>query len=390
VSRRRNFMQWRAREQAAWAGAAILIGLTPYQAMAKDPVPVGMAVALTGYLANFDGQFLAGAKLGAARVNDAGGADGHKLELHVLDNGSNATTGVTVTNQLLNQYDVTVMLNGLSSAQTNAIAPILARAKVPQLVISVLPSDPLWAFQTNLSNEKADAIELDFAKEGLHASKVAIVFSQTPYGQSGAKFMAEYAQKLGLTIVYSEGVEPSATDMTGQMARLKDAAPDAVVDILTGSTHIVEAKAAATVGLKIPLVMAQDDLPTVGKATEAYPQTYFIASAVQAYPNIADPALKDASETFLAAYKKAGLDPMAVVGASFGWDAVRILAQAITTSGATSGEALRAALEKVTVQGTNTLFKFTPADHSGQLDVPSPLQIAAMKGATVEIAFPKP
>jgi branched-chain amino acid transport system substrate-binding protein len=371
VSRRRNFMQWRARERAAWAGAAILvIGLTPHPAVAKDPVPVGMAVALTGYLANFDGQFLAGAKLSAARVNDAGGADGHKLELHVLDNGSNATTGVTVTNQLLNQYDVTVMLNGLSSAQTNAIAPILARAKVPQLVISVLPSDPLWAFQTNLSNEKADAIELD--------------------GQSGAKFMAEYAQKLGLTIVYSEGVEPSATDMTGQMARLKDAAPDAVVDILTGSTHIVEAKAAATVGLKIPLVMAQDDLPTVGKATEAYPQTYFIASAVQAYPNIADPALKDASETFLAAYKKAGLDPMAVVGASFGWDAVRILAQAITTSGATSGEALRAALEKVTVQGTNTLFKFTPADHSGQLDVPSPLQIAAMKGATVEIAFPKP
>jgi hypothetical protein len=42
------------------------------------------------------------------------------------------------------------------------------------------------------------------------------------------------------------------------------------------------------------------------------------------------------------------------------------------------------------VQGNNTLFKFTPADHSGQLDVPSPLQIAAMKGATVEIAFPKP
>jgi branched-chain amino acid transport system substrate-binding protein len=390
VNGRRNSIPRQARRRAAWAGAAALvIGLAPAAAAAKDPVQVGVAAGLTGYLAAFDGQFVTGAKLGATHVNDAGGADGHTLELHVLDDASNATTGVTDTNQLLNQYNVSVMLNGLSSAQNAAIEPILARAKVPQIVISVLPPDPVWAFQANLPNEKADALELDYAKQGLHATKVAILFSHTPYGQNGAKFMAGYAQKLGLAVVFSEGVEPSATDMTGQMARLKDTGPDAVLDILTGSTHIVEAKAAATVGLTVPVVMAQDDIPTIAKATASYAQTYFIVTAVQAYPNIADPALKAACEAFLADYKKAGLDPAAMTGASFGWDAVKILAAAIAKSGATGGDALRTALETVTVQGTNTLYQFSPADHTGQTDVASALQIGALKGSAVEIAFPK-
>ncbi len=39
-------------------------------------------------------------------------------------------------------------------------------------------------------------------------------------------------------------------------------------------------------------------------------------------------------------------------------------------------DALRAALEQVTVQGSNTLYQFSPTDHSGQEHVPNPLAIA--------------
>ena len=85
-------------------------------AFAKDPIEVGMAVALTGYLASFDGQLVEGVKLASKRLNAAGGVDGHQLNFHILDNASNATTSVTITNQLLNQYNVSVLINGASSA----------------------------------------------------------------------------------------------------------------------------------------------------------------------------------------------------------------------------------------------------------------------------------
>jgi branched-chain amino acid transport system substrate-binding protein len=357
-------------------------------AFAKDPINVGMAVALTGYLASYDGQFIDGAKLAAEHANAAGGIDGHKLVLHILDNASNATTGVTVTNQLLNQFDISSMLNGLSSAQNQAIEPILERAKVPQIVFSVLPRDPKWAFLANLLNERSDALQIDYADKKLHAKKIAIVFSQTPYGQNAAKFMAARAKSLGMDVVYSQAIEPSVTDMTPQMSALKAAGPQAVIDVLTGSTHIVQAKAAATVGLAAPIISATDDVPTHQKSAAIYPDTVFTATAVQVYPNNSNPNTKAACGAFIDTYTKAGHSMSTISGASFGWDAVQILTKAAEKAGSVKGSALHAALEHLTVQGCNTLYKYTPTDHSGQMDVPNDVAIGKIgAGGKVEVVF---
>ena len=101
--------------RALSVAVAACLGM-PAASQAKEPIEVGTVAALSGYLANYDGEFLNGLKLAVKVLNENGGADGHMINLHILDNGSNATTGVTVTNQLINQYNVTVMLNGASSA----------------------------------------------------------------------------------------------------------------------------------------------------------------------------------------------------------------------------------------------------------------------------------
>jgi branched-chain amino acid transport system substrate-binding protein len=370
---------------------AAALALAPGAAAAKDPIEVGVAAALTGYLASYDGQFIDGVKLAAQHANASGGIDGHKLDLHILDDASNATTGVTVTNQLLNQFNVSAMLNGLNSAQNTAIEPILERAQVPQLVFSVLPRDPKWAFLVNLLNERADALQIDYANQKLHVKKIALVYSQTPYGQNAAKFMAARAKGLGLDVVYSQAIEPSVTDMTPQMAALKATGAEVVLDVLTGSTHIVEGKAAATVGLGVPLVQADDDLPTHMQVAASYPNTVFTATAVETYPDIDDAATKAACGVFIDAYTKAGDKLSMISGASFGWDAVRILDKAVTKAGSSSGPALHAALEATSVQGCNTLYKYSAADHSGQMDVPNETRIAKVSPdgkATVVFAEP--
>jgi branched-chain amino acid transport system substrate-binding protein len=374
--------------RAAVAAAAMAIALGWGTASAQQPIEVGMAAALTGYLATFDGQMIDGVKLMADKANAAGGIGGHKINLHILDDASNATAGVTVTNQLLNQFNVSVMINGLSSAQNAAIEPILGRAKVPQLDASVLPPDPKWAFDINILNDRSDALEVDYAIKQLHAKTIALVFSQTPYGQNAAKSMRARVEKAGAKIVYSQAIEPSVTDMTPQMAALKAASPDAVIDKLTGSTHIVEAKGAQTVGLTVPIVMAQDDVPTFEKVVAAYPDIAFIATGAVAYPQLPDEATKSACADFIAAYTKAGHDVATISGASFGWDGMRILAKAVETAGgAADGDKLRAALEQTTVQGCNTLYKYSAADHYGQMDVPNEVQIAQMKNGKVNVVY---
>jgi branched-chain amino acid transport system substrate-binding protein len=369
----------------AGAAASALLFATSGGASAKDPIEVGMAVALTGYLASFDGQLVEGVKLASKRLNDAGGVDGHKLNFHILDNASNATTGVTVTNQLLNQYNVAVLINGASSAQSVAIHPIVARNKVPFITTSQLPPEPVWAFLAGPAYQEVLDRQLSFAKDQLKAKKIAFLFSNTPYGQNGAKLLATRAPELGLEVVFSEGVEGSATDLTPQLAKIKDAKPDVLLDFLTGPVHIVEGKAATTVGLGVPIIMAHDDTAVSKQAAAAYPNSYNVVMPTQAYPNVPNPELKAANGEFLTAYKNAGLDPSGIAGASWGWDAVGTLSHAVSSSGATGGDALRAAIEKVDFVGTTARYKFSAKDHTGQIDAPKSLQIGRYREGNLEI-----
>jgi branched-chain amino acid transport system substrate-binding protein len=352
----------------------------------KNPIEVGTVAALTGYLAGYDGEFLNGLKLAAKVANEKGGADGHPISLHIADGASNATNGVTVTNQLLNQFNVSVMLNGASSATSVAVHSINADAKVPMVILSQLPPDPKWAFLSTTAFSRVMDLELQFVTKHLKVKKIGILYNLTPAAQSATKTLQELAPKFGLEVVTTQGIEVTATDATPQMAAFKDANVGAILDFMTGPAHILEAKAATTVGLKAALVMGLDDTPTFRQASAAYANAYLSAIPVQVYPDIANPELKAAVGAFIEAHKKAGLDPAGVQAAASGWDAVFMLVDAVKKSGATSGEALRAAFEKLDYRGAVTRWKFTPTDHTGQ-ETSETLQTAKFEDGQMKVVF---
>lgn len=362
-------------------------GATSGGGASKAPVEIGMAVALTGYLASSDAPLADGAKLAVNRINSSGGVDGRKFNLHVLDMASTAATAVTVTNQLLNQNNAGVMVNGSSSASTAAEAPIVAPRQVPMIVGSILPEDPKWTYSTLQPVSKQDDAELTFASKNLHASSIAILYSQTPYGQSSAKYMSEKASSYGLKIAVSLGIDTGSTDLSPQLVKVRDAGADVVLDILTGPVHLVLAKNAAGLGLKIPLVMGTDEVNIFKSSTDGYPNTYWIATPQQIYPNVANAKLKQADDAFVAAYKKEFGDRPGISNAGRGWDAIQILEKAVAASHANTGESLRAAIEHVSITGTGTEFAFTAQDHTGQSSVPNPLSIAQYQGSTFKVLY---
>jgi branched-chain amino acid transport system substrate-binding protein len=350
---------------------------------------IGMAIGQTGYLAAVDTPFGQGVELAVDELNQSGGLLGQKIKITKVDMASNAAQATTLTNKLINQDKVGVLVAGYTSAATAAIAPIAAGRKVPIVAASVPPEDPTWVISTLQPVTKTDAVAVEYLQSKLKASKIAVLYSQTPYGQTAAKAMKEVASNGGLEVVASLGVDTGATDLSPQLSKARSAGADAVVDVLTGPVHIVEAKAAATLGLKIPLVMGTDDLNTFKKATDAYPNTSFTAIGVQQYPNNLDPGIKSADEQFLGVFKaKYGTGESNVADAARGWDAMMILAEAVKAAKATTGEELRAALEQVKHTGTSSQYAYTADDHSGQLQTPNPLAIMQFKGgAEAEIVF---
>ena len=348
-----------------------------------------MAIGQTGYLAAVDTPFGQGVELAVDELNKAGGLLGQEIKINKVDMNSNAAQATTLTNKLINQDKVGVLVVGYTSAATAAIAPIAGTRKVPIVAASVPPEDPKWVISTLQPVTKTNAVAVQYLADKLKISKIAVLFSQTPYGQKAAEAMKKVASEGGLEVVSSLGVDTGATDLSPQLSKAKAAGAEAVVDVLTGPVHIVEAKSAATLGLKIPLVMGTDDLNTFKKATEAYPNTLLHRDRRAAVPEQPDPGIKSADEEFLAVFKeKYGDSVPNVADAARGWDAMMILAEAVKSSKATTGEELRAALEQVKYTGTSSQYAYTAEDHSGQLSTPNPLAIMQFKGgAEPEIMY---
>ncbi len=202
---------------------------------------IGMAIGQTGYLAAVDTPFGQGVELAVEQLNAAGGLLGQEIKITKVDMASNAAQATTLTNKLINQDKVGVLVGGYTSAATAAIAPIAGGRKVPIVAASVPPEDPTWVISTLQPVTKTNGVAVQYLHDKLNISKIAVLFSQTPYGQKAAEAMKEVASKGGLEVVESLGVDTGATDLTPQLSKAKSAGAEAVVDVLTGPVHIVEA-----------------------------------------------------------------------------------------------------------------------------------------------------
>lgn len=349
----------------------------------KAPIEVGVAAGITGYLAATDGPVTEGVKFAVDRVNKSGGADGHQLNLHVLDVASTASTGVTVVNQLMNQYNTSVILTGALSAGTAAYVPIVGPRQVPLITDTVLPTDPKWVVSVLPWVDHIVQREMDFASKELHAKTVGVMYSQTPYGQQASKAITEQAGGYGLTVPVNVGIDTTSTDVSPILARIRDAKADAIITVLTGPIELVVSKNAASLGLSIPVIQAADDAAIYKASAASYPNTYFTGVAPQFYPNVSDAKRKAADKAFMDEWSKSHGDITGITGALAGWDEIQILVAAVKSSHATSGEALRAALEKTSIVGTTTDYNYGPSDHTGQQKTPNPLYIGKVKNGTI-------
>jgi len=352
-------------------------------AATKSPIKVGMAVALTGYLANNDGPLTKGAELAAKDINSHGGVLGHPLQLIVENMASNPTQGVSVTTQLIRQDHVDALINGFTSAATAAETPIASAAQVPMVVASILPPDPTWVFSTIPPNTDSVNVTMAFAVNKLHAKTVGILYSETPFGEQAAKVLAAAATSNGIKVIGSVAVPTTATDLTSELSSVKGA--DVIIDSLTGPPHLAEARAAATIGLKTPIIMAIDNRSIFKQATSIYPDIYFVAAPPQVYPNIANPAVRAQAGTFIKLYKKTYGTSAGETYAGRGWDAIQILTKAMEKSHAFTGPKLRAALENLTYTGTSAVYEYSPSNHDNL--VGNPYVIARYVNGVIEVAY---
>jgi len=339
----------RALRALGTATAAAVIATGPLAAEEKAPLKIGLLLSLSGPAAPFGIPERDAVQALAAQTNAQGGVNGHPVQLFIYDDATNPTEAARGMRQLAMQEKVQAVIGSTIGSGTLAAGPIAAQAQVPVLapngtdaVVSKDQKFYPWVFRTLPSDTLIGEALLMRAFAG-GAKKVALFYQEDAYGKGMHDRLEAEAGNHGAELVASVSAPLSATDVTPQATRIRNAEPDVV--LIQASAPALGAsfvRAAKQVGLDAPIwaqgaLAQQSFIDASGPAGEG---VHLIMIANWADPT---PELKGFADLLTAA----GTPPQGFgeIIAANAYHAIIAAAQKV--EGDLTGPALRDALETV-------------------------------------------
>jgi branched-chain amino acid transport system substrate-binding protein len=317
------------------------------------PVKFTFIADTTGPGALYGKGVVEGAQFNVDRINKAGGAAGHQLEMEVVDSASEqgqATAAMTKAAR----GDNAAVLYGVLSQNALAMAPIAQREKMP-LIISYSSVDEVtkpgdYIFRTSTSEGKFydGMVEYLNKNKGMKTMDVWFASDNATAVGNAEKTMPALAEKYGVKIVDSVSVKSTDTDFSSSAAQIAEKNPDGVAVLILGNAVNTAITALRRGGYDGALFGSSAlGAGALTAAGESGKDTYYPASI------LTSPDVPWASgKTFLEEYEAAtGKEPTAFNAA--GSDQVQFLADAIAKApdGEVDSEALHTALNEVAKTG---------------------------------------
>lgn len=328
----------------------------------------------------------------ADEANKKGGINGHKIEVVIYDTEGNTNKAAQQLRRLATSDDVHVVFGPSSSGESLAVKDLVNELKVPTLMHGgaeaiTKPATP-YVFNTPPTDRISISGLLAHMKK-MGITSVAMLSAADGFGQSGKNILNEIAPQYGIKVVAQEEFNRTDADMTAQVLKVKAANPDSLLIWSALPGPVVILRAAQSAGFNKPIFTSYgagtNDL--VAQAGGAAEGLYLYSLRMLAPDSVAanDPAksaITQLNNVYLAAYKVP-----APVYAQHAYDAFIILEKALQSiKGPVTREAIRDAVEKVEVSGTNGYFRLSPQNHSG-LDATSRsfVMLRSIKGKWVAV-----
>lgn len=349
---------------AAAAAYSALGALSFVSAQGGEPIKVGVLIALSGPAAAYGAEERRAVEAVFNKVNSQGGIRGRKVELVVRDTKTNPTEAARLANQVIADDKVIAIIGATTGSETLAFADAAMRAQVPLFPMVGTPSvtDPekpysKWVYR--MSVPLTTDLPASFNRMVNDGKKRMAIFSEEDaYGQQGAAMAVELAKKHGgVEVVENISAPKTATDLTTQATKIRNARPDAVL-LVTASTGSGGAflRKLQQVGLNVPVygmagIVQKQIITSGGSAAEM-----LIAPAL-VNPHEPGPL----KELFELMKDNGGVDGF---GAVLGANAAAAVVETLK-SGAATGAQVRDAMEKIgPIKGYAAgPIQFSPADH---------------------------
>jgi len=338
----------------------------------SETYKVGAILSLTGSYAALGTSEQNALKLEVDKINAAGGVSGKKIDLVVVDDGTDEAKAVAAATKLIDQDEVIAILGATGTGQSMAIRNEVDRAGLPEISMAggtaITATFDKFVFQTPWSN----TIVVPFVLEKIAADghkTIAVLSDSSGYGKDGLAVIKNAAAGAGLTIASDQTFNPGDTDFSAQLTKIKNSDADAVLLWTAGKEGASIVKSAADLGVKQPWYggsgQAKIEFPKgAGGAAEGFVfgTGKSLVPANWGTDSEEYKVVNDFATRYKAAYNQ---DPDIFAGHAY--DALAILVDALKrTGGKTEPAALRDAVEQTKdLVGFGGPFTFTATDHNG-------------------------
>ena len=315
---------------------------------ASDEIKVGVNIEMTGNQANYGNAGLEGIRLAIKEANEAGGINGKKITLVEADSKSEAAEAVNAATKLISDDKVQVILGPAVTANVIAESQVATDNKVPVIGFAATNPDVTvengqvkpFIFRSCFIDPQQGTVMAKFATKELKA-KTAVMYidSSSDYSKSLGKVFKETFEAAGGKVLMEESFLAKDQDFKAALTKLKTANADVIFVPAYYEEVGKIVKQARELGITCPMLGTDGwddpkvaDIAGVAALNNTFFSTHYFSE---------DPGAKSFIDAFTKEY---GHAPN--VFAALGYDAGKLLVDALKRANSTDPEAIRKAIEE--------------------------------------------
>jgi branched-chain amino acid transport system substrate-binding protein len=321
--------------------AILIFALIPARLHAADapPLEIHAILPVTGP-ASFLGQGEAATlKAVEAVVNRQGGVRGRPIHFVIQDDTSSPQVAVVLLNQLIADK-VNVVLGSSLTAVCGAMLPIVKDGPVVYCMSNgVHPPPGSYMFTSAMWTKDMIVADVRYLRER-GWTKIAMITSTDATGQDAERSLDEAfarPENKSIKVVAREHFNTTDVSVAAQMARVRAAAPDALIAWSTGTPAATLFRGEQEAGLELPTLTTAGNLTYVQMKQygQIMPKELYFAGLPQFAPeSITDKGVKGAVTTYMTSLGDIGIKPD--YGQASMWDPAMLVVTALRTLGPTA------------------------------------------------------
>ncbi|GIW66978.1 MAG: ethanolamine utilization protein EutJ [Candidatus Parcubacteria bacterium] len=331
---------------------------TTQQPAPEEPIKIGFIGPLTGDVASIGENIKTALEIAKDEINQTG-INGRKIEIIYEDGKCDPKAAVDAANKLINIDKVKIIIGGICSSETLAVAPLAEQNKV--ILFSSASTNPKiseagdYIFRNVPSDNYQGNFAAEFIKNNMKVNKVAILKCLSDWCLGVAEAFKNKFKELNGEVAAEESFKQDARDLRSQLTKIKASKPGLIYFVSYTEGTIVGIKQIKELGIKSKIF---------GADAWSDPKIWQELGTIGNGALYVEPANKALPQNFIDEMNKRTGGKEIVVYAPRAYDILKLLAQLITQNGYDSEKIKNALYQVKDYQGIADNYTF---DQNGDI-----------------------